>query len=365
MLLDHKTARYVLRLPQGLLLNTIHALQKTVLIVDPANLFLPDRQSQEGTSLNLNVMISFGRALQQTTFNVGHYSWGAYDDVRDFVSACVVTITVGGLSFLNIIAGSYGENPPFIGTAVKVIWPDWNEDSSFIGSLKSAIEVHIAEVFSGHSFNLNEIMLDNNTQLLPPIEEIPRNDYGAELVVVSVGVFPTLTKVLAHMKSGAKKVVASAASVDVSLSVVAINEKIHKSSMTIVSLFSCTTNGLVSLAKVILDGFVIYGLFIIGDVYMAVGIPLSRNFQPFIHICMMASVGQGYGLTETCLGIVFLSTEIILGKDEAVVYGSALEVKRKTLVTSVTPLDGNQSGKPGNHNFELLKKLVLHDGSVL
>jgi glyceraldehyde 3-phosphate dehydrogenase len=87
--------------------------------------------------------------------------------------------------------------------------------------------------------------------------EIPWKACGAEYVVESTGVFTEQAKAELHLKGGAKKVVISAPAKDKETPtfVMGVNNKDYKSSMTVVSNASCTTNCLAPLSKVINDAF--------------------------------------------------------------------------------------------------------------
>ncbi|MFH6604981.1 type I glyceraldehyde-3-phosphate dehydrogenase [Maribacter algicola] len=78
---------------------------------------------------------------------------------------------------------------------------------------------------------------------------------GAEIVAECTGIFTTLETAQYHIDGGAKKVVISAPSKDAPMFVMGVNHKNVKSSDTIVSNASCTTNCLAPMAKVLHDNF--------------------------------------------------------------------------------------------------------------
>merc|ERR1719482_1914611 len=87
--------------------------------------------------------------------------------------------------------------------------------------------------------------------------EIPWSDAGVEYVCESTGAFTTTEGCEKHLKGGAKKVIISAPAKDADTPtlVVGVNEEDYKTSMTVVSCASCTTNGLAPLVKVINEKF--------------------------------------------------------------------------------------------------------------
>ena len=78
---------------------------------------------------------------------------------------------------------------------------------------------------------------------------------GANIVVECTGLFTTKEMAQAHIDGGAKKVVISAPSADAPMFVMGVNHNEVKSSDTIVSNASCTTNCLAPLSKVLHDNF--------------------------------------------------------------------------------------------------------------
>lgn len=81
-------------------------------------------------------------------------------------------------------------------------------------------------------------------------------DSGAEYICESTGAFLTQEKAELHFKGGAKKVIMSAPPKDaVPIYVVGVNHKEYKSTDTVVSNASCTTNCLAPLVKVVNDKF--------------------------------------------------------------------------------------------------------------
>ena len=88
-------------------------------------------------------------------------------------------------------------------------------------------------------------------------ENIPWDEVSAEYICESTGIFRTYDMASKHLLSGAKKVIISAPSKDenVPMFVMGVNHREAKSSDTIVSNASCTTNCLAPIAKVLNDNF--------------------------------------------------------------------------------------------------------------
>ncbi len=86
-------------------------------------------------------------------------------------------------------------------------------------------------------------------------EDLKWDAIDAEVIIDCTGIFTTLNTADAHLKAGAKKVVISAPSKDAPMFVMGVNHKEVKSTDTIVSNASCTTNCLAPLAKIIDDEY--------------------------------------------------------------------------------------------------------------
>ncbi|AGF48847.1 type I glyceraldehyde-3-phosphate dehydrogenase [Candidatus Kinetoplastidibacterium galati] len=86
-------------------------------------------------------------------------------------------------------------------------------------------------------------------------EELPWKSLNIDVVLECTGVFTSKEKSIAHIKSGAKKVIISApGGDDVDATVVfGVNDSILKSSHTVISNASCTTNCLVPIVKPLND----------------------------------------------------------------------------------------------------------------
>ena len=83
--------------------------------------------------------------------------------------------------------------------------------------------------------------------------KLPWGDLGVDIVLECTGLFTSKAKAGAHLKGGAKKVVISApGGDDVDATIVyGVNHQILKSSFTVISNASCTTNCLAPVAKVL------------------------------------------------------------------------------------------------------------------
>jgi glyceraldehyde 3-phosphate dehydrogenase len=85
--------------------------------------------------------------------------------------------------------------------------------------------------------------------------KLPWGELGVDFVLECTGLFTSKAKASAHLTAGAKKVVISApGGDDVDATIVyGVNHKVLKSSQTVISNASCTTNCLAPLAKVLHD----------------------------------------------------------------------------------------------------------------
>ncbi|HWG66909.1 MAG TPA: type I glyceraldehyde-3-phosphate dehydrogenase [Rhodanobacteraceae bacterium] len=92
--------------------------------------------------------------------------------------------------------------------------------------------------------------------------KLPWKDLGVDIVIESTGLFTKRDKAAAHLAAGAKKVIISAPGTDVDGTFVfGVNEDKIKSTDTIISNASCTTNCLAPLAKVLHEKIgIVHGL---------------------------------------------------------------------------------------------------------
>ena len=108
------------------------------------------------------------------------------------------------------------------------------------------------EIEDGH-------LVVNGKKVRITAEKDPKNlkwdEVGAEIVLECTGIFKSLDTAQLHIDGGAKKVVISAPSGDAPMFVMGVNHDKVKSTDTIVSNASCTTNCLAPVAKVLNDKF--------------------------------------------------------------------------------------------------------------
>lgn len=145
----------------------------------------------------------------------------------------------------------------------------FNRDNVEVVAINDLLEVsHLAYLlkydsvhgrFNGTVEVVNGELIVNGKKIRVTAEKDPStlkwDEVGVDVVAECTGIFTTLETANAHIKGGAKKVVISAPSADAPMFVMGVNHTQAKSSDTIVSNASCTTNCLAPLAKVIHDNF--------------------------------------------------------------------------------------------------------------
>ncbi|SEC91641.1 glyceraldehyde 3-phosphate dehydrogenase [Tenacibaculum sp. MAR_2009_124] len=134
---------------------------------------------------------------------------------------------------------------------------DLLDDVNYLAYMLKYDSVH--GEFEGTVEVVGDKLVVNGNEVRITAERDPENlkwdEVGAEYVLECTGIFKTIDKAQLHINGGAKKVVISAPSPDAPMFVMGVNNNELKSSDTIFSNASCTTNCLSPIAKVLNDKF--------------------------------------------------------------------------------------------------------------
>lgn len=127
------------------------------------------------------------------------------------------------------------------------------------------INAHLTKYDTAHGMFDGEVSVDGDTMIVNGDrikvcaernpENLPWGELGVDAVMECTGIFRTKEKAAMHLKAGAKKVVISAPAgdpVDATI-VYGVNDDVLKSSDTIISNASCTTNCLAPMVKPLHD----------------------------------------------------------------------------------------------------------------
>jgi glyceraldehyde 3-phosphate dehydrogenase len=124
---------------------------------------------------------------------------------------------------------------------------------------------HLTRYDTAHGKFPGEVQVDGNAMVVNGDRirvlaerdptKLPWGELGAEFILECTGLFSSRAKASGHLKGGAKKVVISApGGEDVDATIVyGVNHQILKSSYTVISNASCTTNCLAPVAKILHD----------------------------------------------------------------------------------------------------------------
>lgn len=128
------------------------------------------------------------------------------------------------------------------------------------------LNAHLTKYDSVHGRFPGQVAVDGNSMIVNgdvirisserDPSNLPWGELNVDVVYECTGIFTSRDKAHAHINAGAKKVIISAPGTDVDATVVfGVNNNILKSSDTIISNASCTTNCLAPIAKVLNDKF--------------------------------------------------------------------------------------------------------------
>src|SRR3990167_5000983 len=106
---------------------------------------------------------------------------------------------------------------------------------------------------SGHDLIINGHKIKVSAERDP--QKLPWKAWGIDLVLECTGLFASLEKANVHLVAGAKKVLISAPAGNIKTIVYGVNEQTLRSSDTILSNASCTTNCLAPIAKILHDAW--------------------------------------------------------------------------------------------------------------
>lgn len=130
-----------------------------------------------------------------------------------------------------------------------------------LGDIKSS--AHLTRYDSTHGKFPGEVKIDNDSLIVNGDKirmvaerdptKLPWGELGVDIVFECTGLFTSKAKASAHLQAGAKKVIISApGGDDVDATIVyGVNQDTLKSSFTVISNASCTTNCLAPIAKVL------------------------------------------------------------------------------------------------------------------
>src|ERR1051326_5778052 len=125
---------------------------------------------------------------------------------------------------------------------------------------------HLLRYDSVHGRFPGEVRVDGDTMIVDGHKikvtaiknpaELPHKELGVDIALECTGIFTSKEKASAHLQAGAKRVLISAPADGVDLTVVyGVNHQALTKDHVVISNASCTTNGLVPVAKVLHDNF--------------------------------------------------------------------------------------------------------------